>query len=331
MPSLVSVIITCYNLERYVGAAIESVLSQRYDGQVDLIVVDDCSTDSSSDVIHRYPQVRYLQTPRNSGVLLATVMGLRAAKGDVVLFLDGDDLWHPDKLSLMTRRFEEQPDLGLLTHDLEFIDGGGNPVTQVARPGEVMAGVPSDGEDRMIREGILSHADYVWLGSAYAVKKSAIDADGFSQWAEELPDPANTYQGWPLACWAAIRSQVRMGYLPQKLFKYRLHGANHSGDAGTPEKAVRNLSRTYNTLLAVSELLARAENLPDQAESQIRRKLRMSRYLLDLYRGQRIRALAGYAVNFPYMLSSGLSLSKETMRFIAIQLLGVRGFIRVFK
>ncbi len=329
MNRVVSVVVTCHNLERYIGEAIDSVFGQDYPGPVEILVVDDASTDASVAIIQSRDRVRYLPTPKNIGVLMATVFGLRAASGDLVFFLDGDDVWHPDKLRLTVARFEADADLGLLTHDLEYIDGDGRVLARASRPGAAMRDArASANDDAMIRDGILLHSDYVWLGSAYAIRRSKIDAEGFCVWAERLPDPFNTYQDWPLAYWAASREGARMGYVPAKLFQYRVHAANYSGDASDADKALRNVRRTRNTMLAI-EQIAIAARLSAPAMRATRRKLRYYECLLALYEGRRIAALRGFSMSLPYLFGSTENPAKEFARFTGVQLLGLRGFISV--
>lgn len=93
----VSIIIPCYNAVRWISAAIESALGQAY-SNIQVIVVNDGSTDESRCIIeHRYPQVTCISTP-NRGPSAARNEGLRAAQGEWIQFLDADDLLHPDKV-----------------------------------------------------------------------------------------------------------------------------------------------------------------------------------------------------------------------------------------
>ena len=327
MNEMVSVVVTCHNLERYIGAAIDSVLGQTYPGPVEVLVVDDASTDASAAIIQSRDNVRYLPTPKNLGVLMATVFGMRAVSGDLVFFLDGDDVWHPDKLKLALARFVADGNLGLLTHDLEYIDGDGRTLVRASRPGEAMRDAAAN-DDAMIRDGILLHSDYVWLGSAYAIRRSKIDAEGFCAWAERLPDPFNTYQDWPLAYWAASRAGARMGYVPAKLFQYRVHAANYSGNASDADKALRNVRRTCNTMQAI-EQIAIAARLSAPAMRATMRKLRYYECLLALYEGRRVAALHGFFMSLPYLFGSAENPVKELARFAGVQLLGLRGFISI--
>src|SRR6478672_7597777 len=281
-----SVVVTCYNLERYIGAAIESVLAQDFGGEVEVIVVDDCSTDGSAGVIRSHDRVRCLQTDRNGGVLLAMLAGLEVTTSDIVFFLDGDDLWESDKLSAVLPSFVPNPRVGFVTHDLHYAGPDGEPLDRPTRPEAAMAKVlPSDCGEK-VRAGILEIDDYVWLGSAFAVRKSAIDLAGFVAFARALPDPANTYQDWTLAYWIAAQAEVTLDYVPQKLFRYRLHALNYSGDARTPDRAIRNLMRTLNTNRAILEI-ARRRHLPERIIRIVGERIAFCEYRIDLDRGRR--------------------------------------------
>lgn len=102
LPIHVSVIIPCFNAARFVGKTIESVLAQTY-SNLELIVVDDKSTDESAAIVESYGQVdarvRLIRMPINAGAPAAPRnAGVVAAQGEWVAFLDADDLWHPRKL-----------------------------------------------------------------------------------------------------------------------------------------------------------------------------------------------------------------------------------------
>jgi glycosyltransferase involved in cell wall biosynthesis len=105
---LVGVVIPMYDSEAYVGQAIESVLGQTHQA-IDLIVVDDGSTDRSRAVAQRYePRVRIVPRP-HGGISAARNTGIDAAEGDYLAFLDADDLWEPQKLELQLGAFEREP------------------------------------------------------------------------------------------------------------------------------------------------------------------------------------------------------------------------------
>ncbi len=107
----VSVIIPTYNKARYIGRTVDSVLKQTYPN-IEIIVVDDGSTDHTSDVLSQYQStVSHIWQP-NQGPSAARNTGLNASSGDFLLFLDSDDIVTPDKLALQTVALEKQSRLG---------------------------------------------------------------------------------------------------------------------------------------------------------------------------------------------------------------------------
>lgn len=107
---LVSVVIPAHNAAAHLGDAVESVLAQTHD-RIELIVVDDASTDDTAAVAARYaPSVRYVAQPHR-GASAARNHGVRVSTGDFVAFLDADDLWEPDKLALQIAAFDGDPEL----------------------------------------------------------------------------------------------------------------------------------------------------------------------------------------------------------------------------
>lgn len=113
MDLLVSVIIPVYNCERYVAEAIESVLGQTYK-PIEIIVVDDASTDNSAKIIEHYiPSVQYAyQSHKGSGA--ARNHGIELAHGNFFSFLDADDAWMKDKLIYQMEAFKSNPGLDMV-------------------------------------------------------------------------------------------------------------------------------------------------------------------------------------------------------------------------
>lgn len=99
--SLVSIIIPVYNSQRYIAETLDSVINQDYQ-EKEIIIVDDCSTDSSIDIIRQYQQkvsyITYYKMNVNSGVALARNKGIQLAKGRYIAFVDSDDVWKNNKL-----------------------------------------------------------------------------------------------------------------------------------------------------------------------------------------------------------------------------------------
>jgi glycosyltransferase involved in cell wall biosynthesis len=108
---LVSVVIPTYNRTRSIGRAVKSVLSQSYEN-LELIVVDDASTDNTLEVLAsvRDPRLRVISQPRNAGASAARQAGILAAQGDLIAFQDSDDYWLPEKLETQMRVFADLSD-----------------------------------------------------------------------------------------------------------------------------------------------------------------------------------------------------------------------------
>jgi len=107
---LVSVIMPMYNAERFVAQALNSIFAQDH-AALDVIVIDDGSTDRSREIVDWYrDRIRVIEQP-NSGPAAARNAGLAQMRGEFVAFLDADDLWHPAKLSAQLNEFALDPDL----------------------------------------------------------------------------------------------------------------------------------------------------------------------------------------------------------------------------
>jgi len=119
----VSVIISCYNSERFITDAIESVLSQTYKNY-EIIIVDDGSTDNTKSLIINYPQIKYIYQ-KNQGVSSARNSGLKASKGKYIIFLDYDDILLPERLQLGVEYLESNLDCAFVLGWFDYIDSNG--------------------------------------------------------------------------------------------------------------------------------------------------------------------------------------------------------------
>lgn len=127
MNNLVSIIMPSYNTAQYIGESISSVFNQTYSNW-ELIIVDDCSTDNTDDIIPaiKDKRIRYLKNEKNSGAAVSRNRALREAKGKWIAFLDSDDLWDKDKLEKQIKFMEENDYHFTYTNYLE-IDKNSNP------------------------------------------------------------------------------------------------------------------------------------------------------------------------------------------------------------
>ncbi|MBS6559176.1 MAG: glycosyltransferase family 2 protein [Clostridiales bacterium] len=147
---LVSIITPSYNTEKYIVATIESVLAQTYENW-EMIIVDDCSTDATDEVIAQFndPRIVYIKNKKNSGAGISRNRALKRAKGKWIAFLDSDDLWKPTKLEEQIQYMRENRYAFSYTRYRE-IDEYGNDI-----------GVEVSGPKRISKSGMYR---YCWPG-----------------------------------------------------------------------------------------------------------------------------------------------------------------------
>ncbi|QIA06719.1 glycosyltransferase family 2 protein [Draconibacterium halophilum] len=113
---MVSVIIPTYNRAEFIEYSICSVLNQTY-SNLELIVVDDCSTDNTEEIVNGIEddRLRYIKLDKNSGACYARNFGIKNANYDLIAFHDSDDLWYADKLEKQVKLLDQLPaDYGMV-------------------------------------------------------------------------------------------------------------------------------------------------------------------------------------------------------------------------
>lgn len=133
MNELVSVIMPSYNTAQYISNSINSVLSQTYTNW-ELLIVDDCSTDNSLEIINSFKdqRIRVLQNEKNSGAAISRNFALREAKGKWIAFLDSDDIWAKDKLQKQIKFMEENGYAFTYTDYQTILNGKAQPYVNIA-------------------------------------------------------------------------------------------------------------------------------------------------------------------------------------------------------
>lgn len=118
---MISVIIPAFNAEKYLSQAIESILDQEYDGEIEIIAIDDGSTDGTANVILSYPDIRYVYQS-NSGEASARNAGLALARGKYIAWLDADDWYEKGKLEKQRDFLDQHPEYGFVYCDFRTYD-----------------------------------------------------------------------------------------------------------------------------------------------------------------------------------------------------------------
>ena len=129
----VSVIVTCYNLEKYIVRAINSCINQSYNYEnYEVIVIDDASTDNSREAISLYKGfgdysfIKFKFLEKNKGIAHASNTGIKMARGKYIVRLDGDDYLHKDFLKVMSEILDWNSSIGFVHCDLFKVTGAGD-------------------------------------------------------------------------------------------------------------------------------------------------------------------------------------------------------------
>lgn len=216
MTNLISVIMPVYNVENFITEAIESVLKQHHQ-QFELLIIDDCGQDNSINLCRDFddPRIRIIHHPKNLGLSAARNTGIEHAKGSYIAFIDSDDCWHPDKLSMQFKHLQHNPHLGLSFCRSAFIDEHGQAINLFQMPQM----------DQISVEHLLCR-NPVGNGSAAMLPKVAImdiaftGDNGRRQYFDE-----NFKQSEDIECWFRLlaTSRWQMAGIPEPLTYYRLN------------------------------------------------------------------------------------------------------------
>jgi len=115
---LVSVIMPAYNAENFIRRAVDSVFSQTYKNY-ELIVVDDGSDDLTKDILNEYGNKLIYIYQNNAGASAARNKGINRSKGELIAFLDSDDLWYPEKIQIQVTAYLKQPEASIIHTEVD--------------------------------------------------------------------------------------------------------------------------------------------------------------------------------------------------------------------
>ncbi|MDD5775246.1 MAG: glycosyltransferase [Candidatus Omnitrophica bacterium] len=191
----VSVLMPVYNAAPFLKDAIESVLTQSFE-KIEFIIIDDCSTDGSYDVLEEYgrrdPRVRICRNSRNMGIVYSLNKGIGLCRGDYIARMDADDISLKDRISLQVAALEADREIAALGTALRYIDSSGKDLGVTRRcflESPYLSRTPLLHPTVMLRRELLDryglryleryrYAEdyYLWLQLARVGKLSAIDS-----------------------------------------------------------------------------------------------------------------------------------------------------------
>ena len=218
----VSVIMPCYNHATFVADSINSILSQSLD-DLELIVIDDCSSDISKDIIQKFAYEDSRVVPIfheiNGGEAKSRNDGLAIAKGDFIGFCDSDDLWEKEKLFKQIKYLEKKQEIGAVHSDSIIIN-------EVGIPTGMKFSTLFQKED--ILEGNLflkfCLRNFINVPTVLLRKKCINDVGQFEQAFRYLTD-------W--IYWAKVSRNHLFGYISDSLARYRIHSSSTMHDNKT--------------------------------------------------------------------------------------------------
>jgi glycosyltransferase involved in cell wall biosynthesis len=211
---MVSLIITTYNYAQYVERAIRSALDQSLaDDQYEIIVVNDCSTDSTKTVLENFEKdVRIFNLTENLGLSGARNFGIKKAKGQFVVFLDADDYLHKETLRLQKLFLEENNSLDAVSIDYYLVDERGKHIEHI------------NASDKPIACGVMFRKDFLYNIGLYDEQFRAREEEDLRiRWTEKY----NVYN------------------IILPLYRYRMHENNLTKNVLMMDEHQRLLAKKY--------------------------------------------------------------------------------------
>lgn len=230
---LISVVIPAFNAESYLAEALDSIFAQDRQPH-EVIVVDDGSTDNTAGIAKSYPDVRYIHQ-RNQGQPTARNQGLAHATGELISFLDADDMWLPNKSSIQLKYLAAHPEkVCVMSRAQNFLQPG------VPQPKWVT--------DAMLGETFNAYSLGTLLAHRSVFEKvgnfnPTILGSGETEWFVRL-----------------VEAGITVGILSEVLLRRRIHANNVSADTA---------SQVHNRLLILKEVIDRKRARSVQLSSSL--------------------------------------------------------------
>lgn len=210
----ISIITASYNYENYIKETVQSVLSQTYNDW-EMIIVDDCSTDNSIDVIKSYNdnRIKLFVNENNLGLKETLKRGIKEASSDWIVFLESDDVLAPDYLAKKVEIAQKYNDINLIFNDCEFFGDE----ERVKAFEHALKKTRSLLQNQSYPKKMLYdfyQSNKIFTFSSVMAKRSHLLKINFNPKLDYLID-------WHL--WIQLSSLGKFYYLPEKLTKWRLH------------------------------------------------------------------------------------------------------------
>jgi glycosyltransferase involved in cell wall biosynthesis len=222
---LVSIIIPAYNVEEWVAEAVDSALAQTYP-RVEVVVVNDGSTDGTAEIIAGYGDRIVVVEQENQGLGAARNSGLRASHGSLIGLLDADDIWLPERLDAVVPLLMARPEIGMVTSN-SFVMEGATPTLKQCYGDRRKHPFPAREEDQLDE---IAHRNFLFVSVVF--RRDLVDRfGGFDGTMRRSED----YELWT----RFLVNGARAAYVPASLGYYRVRPGSLSA---SPEQWGAHLS-----------------------------------------------------------------------------------------
>jgi glycosyltransferase involved in cell wall biosynthesis len=214
----------CYNVEKYVAEAVESMLNQTFE-DFELIMLDDCSTDKTAEIIKQFDDERivYYKNEQNLGLVGTLNIGLQLAAGELIARMDGDDISLPSRLERQIRFLDENPDIVLCSGGMELFGTENNVWIRESNPEDVKI--------TMLFYSPVLHASSVFRKQFFLDNHLIYRKEAF---------PAEDYDLWSRAVFFG-----KFANIPEVLYKYRIHGVQVTRTVETRDRITRQVQTCF--------------------------------------------------------------------------------------
>lgn len=257
MSPYVSVLMSAYNAEKFIGEAIESILNQSYEN-FEFIIVDDGSEDSTREIIQTYSnkddRIKVLQNISNSGLIYSLNRGLDEAKGKYIARMDADDISLPSRLETQVSFMESHQEVGVVSAWMKTFGQGKETVW------------PSPERHEEIVTKLFCN-NCLWHPVAL-IRKNTLDENN-------LRYDSNHPKAEDYKLWVDIAGHKKLANIPEVLHRYRLHDQQKTrldkkSKPKNPGKTIRNREKKGLRQMLLTDFLSRE---PTENELMLHAKL----------------------------------------------------------
>jgi glycosyltransferase involved in cell wall biosynthesis len=220
-----SIIVPVYGVEKYIAATVQSLLEQTYQN-FEIILIDDASPDHSIEICQQFSDSRIkIIHQQNRGLAGARNTGIRHAEGDYIAFLDGDDLWLPEKLAKHVEHLENSPEVGVSFSRSALIDSAGNSLNTYLMPKLTDITVEN-----------LFRSNPIGNGSAAVIRRQVLEEirfqDSLYGTVEDFYFDDRFRRSEDIECWLriAIQTSWKIEGIPEALTLYRVNAEGLSAN-----------------------------------------------------------------------------------------------------